>query len=478
MRKLLLASAFALGAVGTVGDAFAQAGPSPLQGQLVAPPGAVPGANNNNSSFGTARPGASAVPTPGTVVIHLNARVTVEWASAWNSVTNQAVPATGAGSGFKANNATELATYARLYPGMDGMAANGLRYGGAIEIRNNFGPALTNSNNSPGTQASGYTSSQTWFIRRAFAYLGADQVGIVRVGEGDGLMSLYDGGRTTFQFVTPSGGLNGSDLNGLINGNTSPPFAFSTVSGNEYTSQKIVYLSPSFAGFDFGLQYSPHAFNDFNACAIAATTCSNLSASAVATDGARYQNMFNFGGRYNGQFGPLAVLAYGVYGVAGHVTTNALPATTPGGVRIPGNRYDNLNYGNAGVALTYAGFTIGGNYIGGAVNGQLAARPSGGAGMNAWLVGVAYQAGPLTVGGSYESIDSQGAATLAGLSQRHEYALDVGVSYALAPGLVVFSDYIYQNRKQSGWNFATGTLGAGFNQVQGQGFLLGTTVAW
>jgi hypothetical protein len=79
MRKLLLTSAFALGAVGTIGGAYAQGGPSPLQGQLIAPPGAAPGANNNNSAFGTARPGASAVPTPGTIVIHLNARVTVEY---------------------------------------------------------------------------------------------------------------------------------------------------------------------------------------------------------------------------------------------------------------------------------------------------------------------------------------------------------------------------------------------------------------
>src|SRR5690349_6271422 len=149
MRKYLLASAFALGAVGTIGSAFAQAGPSPLQGQLVAPPGAVPGANNNNNSFGTARPGAAAVPTPGTLVIHLNARVTVEYVQAWNSVTNQAVPAVGAGSGFKASG-NEMAMYARLYPGVDGMAANGLRYGAAIEIRNNFGAPTTGSNNNPG----------------------------------------------------------------------------------------------------------------------------------------------------------------------------------------------------------------------------------------------------------------------------------------------------------------------------------------
>jgi predicted porin len=311
----------------------------------------------------------------------------------------------------------------------------------------------------------------TWYVRRAFVYMGSDQVGIVRVGMADGLQSLYDGGRTTFQFVTPSGGLNGSDLNGLIGGNSAPVFAFSTVSGNEYDTQKIVYLSPSFAGFDFGLQYSPSAFNGFTSCAVPATACANLISSGTAADGSRYRDMFNVGLRYNGSFGPLAVLAYGVYGTAGHVTTNTVAPA-------PGTRFDNLNYWNAGVALTFAGFSVGGNFITGDVNGQLAARPTGGADMNGWLVGAAYQAGPLTVGGSFEMIDSQGAATLAGFSQRKEYAFDVGVSYALAPGLTVYADCIYQNRKQSGFNFASGTVGTAYNQVQGQGFLVGTTVVW
>ena len=119
MRNMLLASVFALGAVGTVGTAIAQTRPAaapapvsgpvggyvgtniapapieiapwnPLTGQLIAKPGAYVGANNNNNSFGTAKSGPSGNPTPGTMVIHLNGRVIVQYNQAWNSLMNSA----------------------------------------------------------------------------------------------------------------------------------------------------------------------------------------------------------------------------------------------------------------------------------------------------------------------------------------------------------------------------------------------------
>ena len=104
MRKILLASACALGAAGTFGTAFAQAGPSGvssaanvpeptanvMSGGVVARPGQTPLANNNNNAYGTARPGAAAVPTPGTVVVRLNARVITQYFHGWNSLMNAA----------------------------------------------------------------------------------------------------------------------------------------------------------------------------------------------------------------------------------------------------------------------------------------------------------------------------------------------------------------------------------------------------
>jgi hypothetical protein len=488
MRKLLLASAAMLGAATWLNPADAQTvvvPTMPTQGGLIASPAASPpaGANNNNNTAVTPGPGAVATPTPGTVVIHVNGRVTTELNGVWSSVDKGSFPAvTGVGGAtlvpagnFKLQP-TNISNYARIYTGMDAMAANGLRYGGAIEIRENF-TGQGSSNGSTG--ASGYSSSETLYVRRAFGYVAADNVGLLRFGQGDGLISLYDNGITTFQF-TPGGNLNGGDLQSVFPGNVQIPFPFTAVSGAEYTVNKLVYMSPQFYGFDVGVQWAPNATNGNGngagttystvpGCGVAGSGCPSLSSSSISLDSARMINQVAGGIRYQGKFDALGVLAYGVYETSGKTSY-----TGPVG----GQTYNNLNFGNVGVALTFAGFTVGGNYIGGAVNGQQAPQPSGGAPMSAWTAGVTYKTGPLIVGVVGENIYSQGSTALVAKTQRHEYALNAGVSYTVAPGLVVFGEYLYQNRKQNGFNFASNATGGAFNTVQAQGMQLGTTIYW
>ncbi len=485
MRKLLLASVCTLGALGMAAGANAQAPApaptqeSPLQGKFIGKPGATPGANNNNNSFGTARPGASAVPTPGTLVIHFNSRVVVQWLQGWTSIAN-ATP------GFS-RTSNQMGTWMRLYGGADGMAANGLRYGGAFEVRQNFsGASNTPSAANPASQAGAGTNLMTLYARRAFVYAGTNQLGVIRLGMGDGLISLFDQGRSTLQTYSPTAHFNGSDLQATaIGGNSAPAFAFIVGSGDEYDTQKIVYLSPNFSGFDFGLQYSPAAGNSITGCQVTASTCSNVTTSAVPADGMRFKDMVSAGARYQGNLGPVNLHAYGVYNYAGHVNNSLGAAASRAAVgAVAGStwngQFDNLNFGSVGVAATWMGVTLGANYLGGAVNGRMAARPAGGAGTNAILVGAQYAVPgvPLTIGGVYMQIDSQGAVAMTGRSQRHEYGFSFGGSYTLAPGMVLFADYLYQNRKQSGWNFATGAVGAANNQVQGQGVVFGTQMTW
>lgn len=94
-----------------------------------------------------------------------------------------------------------------------------MRYGGAIEIRENFtGQTSTNAS----TGASGYSSSETLYVRRAFAYVAADRLGALRAGQGDGLISLYDDGVTTFQFL-PSNNLQGGDVQAVMSSNVTVP---------------------------------------------------------------------------------------------------------------------------------------------------------------------------------------------------------------------------------------------------------------
>ena len=266
MRKFLLASVATLGTGGLTGAALAQTPPgapvpaplsapapmaggtvgAPTQGQQAWSPAPAPTAyvNNNNNYQAPQLPGALANPTPGTIVVHFNGKVQVDFAGSWSSVDNHLVtatprpdignattaPAAGSLAAMLGNNGIgsvkvqpqNFFSFARIYAGGDGMATNGLRYGAAIEIRQNF-TGQASSNGSSG--ASGYASLETMYVRRAFTYVAGENWGIVRMGQADGLIGIFDNGVTTFQFL-PTGNLNGGDLQGTFPSNVSPTFVF------------------------------------------------------------------------------------------------------------------------------------------------------------------------------------------------------------------------------------------------------------
>src|SRR5579862_3488861 len=95
MRKYLLAGVATLGAAGFAGAAFAQAPvPAPMaapptatEGMIATTPNAVggPGANNNNNYQAAQLPGPVANPTPGTIVVHINGLVEVDFLGTWSS---------------------------------------------------------------------------------------------------------------------------------------------------------------------------------------------------------------------------------------------------------------------------------------------------------------------------------------------------------------------------------------------------------
>src|SRR5690242_9906333 len=270
MRKFLLASVAMLGTGGLTGAALAQpaGGPvgAPNQGQQAYPAAPAPTAyvNNNNNYQAPMLPGPLANPTPGTIVVHINGKVQVDAGATWTSAdtrfagTFPATPANPVVGQVKLQPVT-LSVFAREYFGADGMATNGLRYGAAIELRNNFTGQVSNNGSSG---ASGYSSTQTVFVRRAFTYVAGDQWGIVRLGQADGMIGIFDNGVTTFQFL-PTGNFNGGDTQSVIPQNASPSFIYLSQGGNEYDNVRAVYMSPQIAGFDFGLQYAPNTSNGF-----------------------------------------------------------------------------------------------------------------------------------------------------------------------------------------------------------------------
>jgi hypothetical protein len=537
MRKFLLASVATLGTGGLIGTALAQTPVVgvPTQGQTAFPPAASPaaGANNNNNYQAPALPGQLANPTPGTMVVHVNGKVEVDFQSSWTNLDNHLVtavarPAIGNATTAPAGSPggptlgvstagvvtpTPLATvlgnngvgsvklepitvdsFARIYLGADAMATNGLRYGAAIEVRQNFTGQIS------GGSASGYSSLETLFVRRAFTYVAGEQWGIVRAGQADGLISIFDNGVTTFQFL-PTGNLNGGDATNFAQ-NAPPAFIFLGQAGAEYDNAKLVYMSPQIAGFDFGIQYAPNTSNGngiggsnnpLNAsitgagtgtglgCTIANTGCPNLSSGPGILDGARSINQAAIGVRYQGQFGAAGLLAYVVGEGSQHATytgatTAAVLGNTVAGSKFNGS-YNDLAIGSAGIAATFAGFTVGGNVIGGQMNGQLGLQPKGGAPLVGILAGVKYVAGPFTVGIVGEEYWDQGNVNLTGISQLRARGLSTGFSYTIAPGFTAFGEYLYMDQYQGARNFLTGAIGSGANNnTRGQTFLIGNVV--
>ncbi|MSP03553.1 MAG: hypothetical protein EXR07_21315 [Acetobacteraceae bacterium] len=525
MRKLLLASAAMLGA--TSGIASAQ-GPSPAgaslmmqpsQGQIALPWSSGPSVNNNNNTLqasgyvGGAKYGTNAVPTPGTVVIRLNGRFEAEMIAAWSTNHKVSLPASAnAGTVSNAGVATAgvtvpawtaqanpitLNSYIRFYPGVDGMATNGLRYGAGVELRVNVPGSAGQPAPAPGaaaTAASGiggaapgpstYNTGQTVYVRRAFGYVAADSFGLLRYGITDGVISLFDPGIFSGAGIDGGmGSLNGAAPQGSgVTGAFGVPYVLAQA-GAEYGNAKIVYLTPQFFGFDLGIQYAPSMGNGFSSCAQAGFACNSATS---GNDPTRWYNQVAVGARWQGAMGPVALGIYGLYETASKESfTGGAPTLSGGAQRVTGNRYDNLSfvsigaYGvlNSGIGAITASLT----YQGGAVNNQLAMRPTGGASQNQFVGGLQWRNGPLVVGTQFNIITSQGAAQLTGVSQRNEFALAVAATYSIAPGLNVWAEYQYARRHQGGFDFVTGAVPTATTVTRdgkGQAAIIGTSVSW
>jgi len=499
MRKLLLASVAVLGAWGAVApDASAQ--------QVISPTYMGPGNPPSPS------------PQPGQVVVRLNGRFRFYAAGVWDQDNNNNTAGSASGNSNAAGLGTltggnKLATYtfgeyARLYPGFDGIAANGLKYGASLEIRQD-------QNSGAGGGAFGGISQQSrarggLYFRREWGYLRTDQIGTFRFGSIDQPSSLYMTGN--FENFN-DGGWNG-DVPGMISNGPTWPFADV---GNYYTTSKIVYLSPQFFGVDGGVSYEPNTGNvggvNTNGCGgggpvgssfvsgigggVAAPGCDRLSSSPNNAESGRRRNTFDVLLRYRGSFGPVGVAATGGYIGGGNVQDNSgLPFNnnplttvtningTTTGIR---SQFEGLSVGDFGAQVTVAGFSFGGKYQFGRFNNQWSLLPSGLPDSQAWLVGGSYTIGPVIVGAHYFNYLNSGDLANAALGRRRlEQGFAAGGTYSIAPGVSLFLSYLWGERRQNGFNFVTGqgvttTSPQGNpynNKVQSQLLSLGTAFSW
>lgn len=398
-------------------------------------------------------------PEPGKIIVRLSGLVSVDLGVVGSDADRSHV--TNA-----KNQPYGMSGYFRLYFGVDGRMNNGLIYGANAEMRTDFAGGLPGgySGTASTGNASANASASTWYTRRAYAYIGGDNIGIFRAGQGDGPLSLFLGNSTGEFYDTGNWDGNACDLvsAGCV------AWFFPDV-GNEYASNKITWVSPKFYGFNLGASFAPSsaALSSNGSGPAFAGANQNQATSNLATDVQRPRNIFEIAGRYQGTVGPV-----GVDGMLGYSGSDVVDGTTAffptsiGGGGVSG--YHGLSVYDAGLTLSYLGFQVFGHVTGGKMNGSftpqaklLSGREKDGL---AWTTGVAYGQGPWVIGASYTQNESQGANGQVGtgsavVGNRKEVGVSVGGTYTLTPGVDLYLEYLYGLRHQNGVNFRDGAAG-------------------
>ena len=530
MRKLLLASVAMLGgtmALVSVASAQTQvytgitAGGPPFPN--ITAPGQTPqGTLPYTGPAFIGSPGALATPgpgfgpplSPGSMTVRFVGRALVYFGVASDSGRNTVVTPTAAGTtggtvsiGAPQAN-TKLAAYgafeyARLYPSFDAVAANGLKYGAFLEIRqDDQSPPGGGANG--GISAEGRSRAQLYF-RRETTYMGTDNLGFLRFGATDQPTSLFlTGNFENFD----DGGWNGDPA--LITGNAEVTWPFEDV-GNLYTTTKIVYVSPKFMDmFDFGVSWAPSSGNlgedsTPGNCPYGVTAnngvvgpvlsnnslgCDSASATSLASEAGRPMNIFDGVARVRTAVGPLGVALTLGGMLSGHVVYDGQNYGQPSGPATQVTKYNGYAVFDSGLQVTYGGLMVGGHLFYGRVNGQWALQPNGGRDAYAGLIGASYTMGSNIIGFhlyDYQSAGSwnEGNAIYHVGTSRNEIGLAIGDTFTVAPGAYLMLSYLYGTRHQTGVDLLSGTTSSasnGFvktnNNTRAQGLWAGTMFKW
>jgi Gram-negative porin len=428
MRKLLLGTTAVVGAALIAPTAMAQ---MPI---VIEPPGFMAGAGGNGTPRGSM----------GAVRVSLGGYFDVRAGYVSDSNDRSAVTNTQASSAA-AGNVGAIASSSRtvgrqrvdfqsdfeLDIFVDGKAANGLEYGAVIELQvDNVGAGAT-----------GTTIDTDEF----YGYISHPVFGTVRFGDEDNAANLL-------QVRVPL--IRGADTDNywdeFLNrngGDGSPSLLTSISDGSDVT--KIIYLSPQFFGFDFGVSYAPNA-GEGERFALGRTQqpALNTAASVGQRDRTARRNEISGGVRYRGTFGPVGLTA----GFSAMQADSQQAFAAPTSIQV-GRRSTAYS---GGVQLAAFGFTIGGEYTWGDYQGVsvgLAPLARGREASRHYVFGATYTVPGIgtQVGGFWgQAIQDNGRATATGdtaigrnVADRNQTVFGFGIVHPLAPGLQLYTSYTH-----------------------------------
>lgn len=379
--------------------------------------------------------------------------------------SNVAVPATTSTSIARAGK-HDISTNAGIDVIVNGKLANGLTYGAQVSL---------NSNSLEGRQVVGSRSSAgktTVAIDEMYAFIAHPRFGQVRMGDEDGVMGGLMNSGWVQGFGT--GGVHGSWENFVSRqgaGRTT------TAPGGVGDSSKILYMSPQWAGFDFGASFAPNynggagtgcpneGQSGYCDRAYAFTGARGVGIPAAGGDFAVRRNEYQLAARWRGNVGGV-----GIAGTIGYIGAGAARDLTPGGQQT--RVFNNLSVWQAGIQGSYAGFTLGANYSYGDYNFFWGNTIRGDRPGEQLVVGGQYVAGPITVGanfvtGLFEGLTRTGFSetntsltftsgrptapgTSNGSASMRRWGMGAGANYRLAPGMDLIAEYVYYSIREQG----------------------------
>jgi predicted porin len=276
---------------------------------------------------------------------------------------------------------------------VDGRAANGMQYGAVLEM-----------------QMDNQTNTGVDFDEMYGFFKGS--WGEFRFGQEDSAASLLIvrapaagalGGDAVWDEFVSQAGLYGA----------SPYITSGINDGNDAT--KIVYLSPQFMGFDFGVSYAPNAGEGERV--------------DTQRDRLGLENEFSAALRYRGTLGAVGV----------QLGASAMFADPQ--AKTPTAEFESVSAYFFGAQLAAYGFAIGGEYAFGKYNGASVGRTAIRKDLDDsshWLAGATYTIGSVVLGAVYGQGTQDNGGTL---KDREHSVWGVGVLYNLAPGLGLYAAY-------------------------------------
>lgn len=423
MRKLLLATAASLSTLLAAAPAFAQ----------------------------PAKP-----VSPGTVLVHLNGYLQfMIGAVGGNGMSG------GTGVTAYKNNTIGTMGDIRLYPGFDGMTTSGISYGAQVELRT----ALSNANGA-GVNGNGASSNgvNSLYVRRAYGYIGTEDYGYVRFGQGDGAFTLLQRGVVEAFGDGAQWAADGGLVNLLPSGK--PGEFIYADQGALYTTDKIVYVSPSIeepvldGKISAVVSYEPNSNGIKEGGATISGNVSQLNDSIAGGSANRRRNTVD------------GMVDYSVK-IAGFATkmSGGYLHSSPLGNLTGAQAYSPMGVWQFGAQTTYKGLatdsdtlTFGANAKGGSVADGYGFKVKGGRDALAYIVGAAYANGPYALGATF--FDSQSAAGVGAGKTRSEYGVAVGGNYVVAKPLSLFVQYLYGHTHVAATN------------TQAQAVAAGATIKW